>query len=106
MMHFAKRTDANHREIANALRALGFKVQNTSQGGDATLDMIATKGDVSYFVEVKTEKGKLRQKQAHFIISHDNAFVVRTIDDCKTLLNFPKLLRDKSVAEARKILRR
>ncbi|MFN3562796.1 MAG: restriction endonuclease [Chloroherpetonaceae bacterium] len=105
MARFAKRTDSNHREIANALRALGFKVKNTSHGGDASLDMIVMKGETSYFVEVKTEKGKLRQKQAEFIINNENAVVVRSVDDCKTLLNCPHLLREKSVAEARKALK-
>lgn len=47
------RTDRNHAEIADALRAVGWDVTNTAHVGYGFPDMIANKPDRIAFIEVK-----------------------------------------------------
>lgn len=99
-MRYACRTDSNHKQIASCLRRLGFTVKNTSSGADNALDMIVTRDDKSYFVEVKTKQGKLRKSQADFILHNRNAVVIRSEEDCVMMKNEFELLRARSIIEA------
>jgi Holliday junction resolvase len=59
---FAARKDSNQTELVAAFRALGCSVQVIS--GEAVPDLLVGTGGRNYLVEVKTETGKLRPKQA------------------------------------------
>lgn len=66
-MH-AARTDSNQAEIVAALRGVGCGVVDTSRLGRGFPDLIVTRaGRGVFLIEVKSEKGKLneRQKQWH-----------------------------------------
>lgn len=67
-MRFARRTDANHAEIRDGLRAAGFPVLDLSGAGHGVPDLsvLAAPGKV-VFLEVKTsEKEKLTKAEAEW----------------------------------------
>lgn len=62
-MRRAARTDANHREVVEALRAAGAAVTDTSAVGGGFPDLVATFRNAVYLVEVKDgEKSPSRRK--------------------------------------------
>ena len=66
----------------NAFRKLGYSVWDTSAVGRGFPDLIIAKNSEIFLVEVKTEKGKLNEKQEAFINKWNaEVFVIRTIDD-------------------------
>ena len=52
-----KRTDANHKEIRQALRGVGYTVYDTSQSDLADFVVILKSGRAAIIVEVKPEEG-------------------------------------------------
>lgn len=56
------RTDSNQKQIVDDLRACGVSVFSTSQV-DNFVDLIAGFRGLNYLLEVKSEKGKLSDKQ-------------------------------------------
>lgn len=67
-MRYAKRTDANHAEIRDGLRAAGFPVLDLSGAGHGVPDLsvLAAPGKV-VFLEVKTsEKEKLTKAETEW----------------------------------------
>ncbi len=53
MTRYAKRVDANHSEIREALKRAGWIVQDMSAVGDGFPDLHARKGSRGCFIEVK-----------------------------------------------------
>ena len=60
------RTDANHKEITEAFKTLGYSVFDTAKTGGGFPDIVVGKNGVNYLVEIKTAKGKLNPKQKAF----------------------------------------
>lgn len=83
----AKRTDANQREIANALRKLGWLVIDLSGVGRGVPDLLAHRPATgrTVLIEVKTAKGKLTPLQEALIASGLPVRVVRTVDEALTI---------------------
>jgi len=81
--------DANHNEIASAFRSLGWSVVDMSNVGNGVPDLCVGgyhPGEgrkVTVWVEVKTQKGKLRECQDAFAQSWRGRpmEVARTVDD-------------------------
>ena len=62
-MRRAARTDANHREIVEALRAAGASVTDTSAVGDGFPDLVVSYRNVWHLAEVKDgQKSPSRRK--------------------------------------------
>lgn len=81
-MRHAARTDANHAEISEALRSVGFGVRYVKWPADL---VIAKFGRMA-FVEVKTEEGHLTSDQRRLIDDGFPVFVVQTVADVERLM--------------------
>jgi len=57
------KVDQNHQEIVAVLRQVGVTVQDLSQVGKGCPDIVCGWKGKNYFFEIKTEKGKLSNKQ-------------------------------------------
>ena len=66
-MRLAARTDANQKEIVEALRAAGAVVLVLSRVGQGCADLSAGFRGSNYFLEVKTDKGKLTPREQEFM---------------------------------------
>jgi hypothetical protein len=66
VMRRAARVDANHKEIADGLRAIGRSVLSLHRLGQDAPDLLVGNGDHNILVEVKTAKGKLSDGQKAF----------------------------------------
>jgi Holliday junction resolvase len=75
------RADANQKQIVDELRACGVSVFSTSQV-DNFVDLIAGFRGLNYLLEVKSDKGKLSEKQIKFRDEWaGRIIVVRKVDD-------------------------
>ena len=63
---FACRTDKNHLCITNSLRQIGCSVQDLSTVGNGCPDIIVGFRGKNYFLEIKSEKGKLNKRQIRY----------------------------------------
>ena len=82
MPRWAARTDANQAEIVEALRAAGAVVEVTSRVGQGFADLVVGKHGRVWFMEVKTDKGKLTEAEREFMDRwHDNYVIVRTPEE-------------------------
>lgn len=62
-MRRAARTDANQKEIVNALRRVGATVHDTSRLGEGFPDIVAGYRSINYFLEVKDGSKPPSQKK-------------------------------------------
>ena len=62
-MTYAKRKDANHDEIAAAIRAAGWAWTDTYMFTGGLLDGIAAKDGLNVLVEIKHLRGKLTERE-------------------------------------------
>ncbi len=82
MPNWGGRTDANQDEIVKALRDVGASVLVLSQVGQGCPDLACGFRGFTYFLEVKTEKGKLNPAEQEFFDTwQGRAAVVRSADD-------------------------
>ncbi len=65
-MAYARRTDANHVQVAAAFRKLGCKVLDLSRQGKGCPDLLIRLGSVFHLVEVKTPTGRTNALQDAF----------------------------------------
>lgn len=65
-MRRAARKDANHNDICDALRALGYTVLDLSRLGDGAPDCLVGNGNKNVLLEIKTKTGKLKPDQVKF----------------------------------------
>jgi len=66
-MSYAKRTDGNHREIIDGLRAAGYTVLDLSKAGCGIPDaLVVSKCGASMFAEIKMPGGKLTAAERKF----------------------------------------
>lgn len=78
-MRYAKRTDTNHAEVRDNLRALGFDVLDLSKAGQGVPDLLVSRNGQGVLVEVKSPGGKLTAEQEEFIAAmSDRVIVVET----------------------------
>lgn len=86
MTLWAKRTDANHAEIRDAMRAAGAEVEDLSGCGKGMPDtLVLTPDGRLLLVEIKTATGKLTAPQVKFHARFPVA-VVRSAEDAVKLI--------------------
>ena len=86
---FAKRTDANHGEIRQAMRDAGAEVEDMSGSGRGMSDtLVLTTGGRLLLVEIKTLTGKLTPAQIRFHRRFP-VEVVRTVGEAVALVTDP-----------------
>jgi len=83
----ACRKDANHDEIRDALRQLGWDVIETyqfAQYDPGFPDLLCEKRGVIVFVEVKAEGGKLTKDEKAWCLAHKGMrwTILRTVGEC------------------------
>ena len=66
-MRWAAKTDANQAEIVAALRDAGASVLVLSRVGQGCADLAAGVRGETFFLEVKTDKGKLTPREQEFM---------------------------------------
>ena len=81
-MRWAAKVDANQAEIVEALRQVGASVVVLSRVGQGCADLSAGFRGQNYFLEVKTEKGKLTPSEIEFMeMWRGHYAIVRTVDE-------------------------
>jgi len=77
------RADENQKEIVEGLRAIGISVLILSQVGGGCPDLLVVDREGNnILLEVKTEKGKLRESQKKFMKEWEGPiYLVRNLDD-------------------------
>ena len=76
------RVDANQAEIVAALRAVGASVVVLSRVGQGCADLAAGIREQTYFLEVKTDSGKLTPAEQEFMqMWRGHYAIVRTPDE-------------------------
>ncbi len=89
MYHHRKRRDANHAEIADALRGCGWSLLDTSQLGESAPDLIIARAGVVVAVEIKGPTGRLKPGQAAWLSSWPGpTCVLRSVDEALALRPF------------------
>jgi hypothetical protein len=83
--------DANHAAIASGLRKLGYLVIDLAGAGSGAPDLLVfSRTGRQVFIELKTQKGRLRESQKAFaarLTSYDVAHgVARTLEDALVLV--------------------
>lgn len=81
------RVDNNQKQIVEALRKCGASVKITAQVPNF-VDLVVGYRGKNLLIEIKTEKGKLRQSQSDFINKWQGKIIVlRTIQETINLIN-------------------
>lgn len=85
MVRYARRTDTNHSEIVNALRAMGVGVFDASGAGGGISDLICSWRGRVYLVEIKHKSNGLTvaQKALREMLERHGTqlYVVKSVDD-------------------------
>lgn len=84
MTRYASRTDATHRNVVNALRNTGWAVAETHRL-PGFVDAVASKGDMTRLIEIKTGNGKLTESQSKLIAQGHLVYVLRCPEDALSL---------------------
>jgi len=99
----AKKTDANQKEIIEALRQVGVTVFDTSAVGRGFPDLVIGWQGVNYLVEVKTEKGKPTDFQVNFFTHwRGQVVLVRNVKDIFNFLGIKGLNDEGETAERKR----
>lgn len=89
MTLWARKTDSNHAEIRDAMRAAGAEVEDLSGCGKGMPDTLALTPDGRLLlVEIKTATGKLTKPQVKFHARFPVA-VVRSVTEAVNLIHPP-----------------
>ncbi|MBU1457007.1 MAG: hypothetical protein KKD01_20020 [Proteobacteria bacterium] len=87
MTRYAAKTDANQQKIIDALRAAGATVECLSAVGSGCPDIAVGYQGFTYFMEVKTNKGKLTPDQVEWHASwRGQVAIVRSVDEALELI--------------------
>jgi hypothetical protein len=82
MTIWARKVDANQAEIVDALRQLGASVLILSRVGQGCADLAVGLRGETFFLEVKTDKGKLTPAEKEFMDSWRGHYaIVRTPEE-------------------------
>ena len=86
-MRRAARTDANHKEIINAFRAIGFSIFDTSKLGQGFGDCVIARSDLTAIVEIKdgakaaSQRRLTKPEQGFKDAWRGKYFIVACVDD-------------------------
>ena len=65
-MRWNSKTDSNHVEVCDALRKAGLSVLSLHRVGEGAPDILVSSSTEMWLVEIKTDKGKLNDRQKRF----------------------------------------
>jgi len=90
-MRYAKRIDANHHAIVDALQTVGVDVIDLSDTGKGIADIVTNYRNKTVFIEIKTESGaKLKKTQVRFLgMWSGYCGIAQTIDEAIALAKDP-----------------
>lgn len=81
-MRFASRLDANHKDIADGLRAFGCSVLSLARLGSGAPDLLVGIGTHNVLIEIKVKAGKLSDGQKEFFaVWRGPKAVVRSLEE-------------------------
>lgn len=87
-MRHLHRVDANQAEIIAALRRIGYSVLSLTKMGNGCPDLLASRAKQNLLLEVKSDRGELRESQSDFAKTWNApVYVVRNADDVLALAN-------------------
>jgi len=87
MTRKAAKVDSNQGEIVEYLRACGFTVTSTANVGNGFPDLVVGKYGLTFILEVKSKKGKLRKSQEEWFEDwRGHAIVVRNMEDVRKFI--------------------
>lgn len=86
-MRFGRR-DSTHRQVVDALKALGASVFDCADVGGGFPDLVVGYRGLTYLIEVKSSRGKLRESQHEFAAGWrgGRVYVVRSVADVRQAL--------------------
>lgn len=85
-MRIAARVDTNHSEVVQAFRACGYSVLSLAGVGAGCPDLLIARGGKTALIEIKFEKGKLRESQEVFSRDWNGRIeVARTLADVERI---------------------
>jgi hypothetical protein len=85
---YASRIDANQPLVVDAFRKLGCSVKHMHTAGSGIPDLAVGFGGLTLLVEIKTEKGKLNDRQLEWLEDWTGGhYVVRNLDDVERLVS-------------------
>jgi len=91
MTYYAKRTDANHKEIMQAFRGFGATVLDLSRQGMGCPDLLISHQGSMALVEVKTPGGKFTPQQELFMTCWQApVHRVESVEEAETLIKSMK----------------
>lgn len=81
------RTDSNHAEIRDALRARGWKVRSLASVGDGMSDLLVHRPGTACvrLIEVKAPGGELTDDQKAFIAEGWPVTIIQSVEDTEWL---------------------
>ena len=95
MTYYAKRTDANHKEIMAAIRGAGATVLDLSRQGMGCPDLLISYQGSMALVEIKTAKGKFTPQQELFMTCWQAP--VHRVETVQQAENLVKSLKRKDI---------
>ncbi len=96
MPRWAARVDANQAEIVEALRQVGASVLVLSHVGQGCADLSAGFRGQNYFLEIKTDKGKLTPSEKEFMeMWRGHYAIVRTVDEALRAIGVLEEMNDE-----------
>ena len=82
--YYRCKKDTTHKEIADVFEIRGFSIIDTSPLKNAC-DFVATKGEISYFIECKSKGGKL--SDGEIIFQHNFKAPVYNLESAQDAIN-------------------
>lgn len=77
-----KRVDANHKQIAEALRKAGYSVLSLADCGKGVPDLLVSSHDRTFLLEIKRGKNTQTADQIGFVLHwRGEVQLVRTVED-------------------------
>jgi hypothetical protein len=82
MRKYSHKVDSNQAEIVRALRDIGASVLVLSRVGRGCADLAVGFRGLTYFLEIKNDKGKLTPAEQEFMEEWNGHYaIVRTVDE-------------------------
>lgn len=91
-MRFAKRLDANHTQIVNDLRKMGYHVYDLNLSGGGLTDIMVHRNDRTFFVELKVKGASavVKRTQIAFLSTWQGfCGIARSLEDVLAIIQTP-----------------
>lgn len=88
-MRYARKVDANQRQIAQALSRSGHHVTDLSAVGGGVPDLLCTRNGQCFLVEIKNQQGRNRftpSQLEYYDLVKAPVYILRSINDVESLI--------------------